>query len=468
MDKPTNENPENINSPFDTFNPLEPQEFKRQAHLVIDFLVDYYRNVENYPVLSQVGPGYLKNRIPDSAPNGPEPIENILHDALIGSHPRPPRSSRTPYWIGLGKCSGYQSTSFSPEGGGGVIQGSTCDALLSTLVAARDKTLKKIGGNGINKLVAYGSDQTHCTFRKGAQIAGIHRDRIRAIRTSKANAFALSAEDLRVAVEADVKSGLVPFFLCATVGTTASAAVDPLGPLGEVAKEFGIWVHVDGAYAASACICPEYRGFINGVENADSFSFNPHKWLFAGLDCCCLWVKEPAVLVEALSTNPDYLRNKVSDLKKVVDYKDWQISLTRRFRSIKLWILLRSYGVANLQQLIRRYIKMAKDFELRIKTDKRLEVAVPRNFSTVCFLISPILIRGENQVSDDQTWINNLNAKVLESVNESGKIFMTHAMIGGVYVIRIAIGGSLTENKHINLAWEVVKEHVDKAMLLAA
>lgn len=202
-------------------------------------------------------------------------------------------------------------------GGGGVIQGSTCDALLSTLVAARDRTLKKIGRDDINKLVAYGSDQTHAAFKKGAQIAGIHRDRIRAIRTSKGNAFALSTEDLRVTVEADVKAGLVPFFLCATVGTTASTAVDPIGALGEVAREFGIWVHVDGAYAASACICPEYRGFMNGVENADSFSFNPHKWLFAGLGCCCLWVKEPAALVEALSTNPEYLRNNASEMKQV-------------------------------------------------------------------------------------------------------------------------------------------------------
>lgn len=478
--------------------PLEPEEFRRQAHLVVDFLVDYYKNVENYPVRSQVGPGYLKKSITQSAPYNPEPIEDILRDVrrdiIPGlTHWQSPNfygyfpcNVSIPGILGEMLCAGFNVPGFnwisSPAatelestvvdwigkmlqlpadflfsgGGGGVIQGTTCEAILSTIVAARDKMLKKIGSHKINKLVVYGSDHTHSAFQKAAQIAGIHRNNFRAVATKKADAFALTAEALREAIESDIESGLVPLFLCASVGTTASTAVDPLGLLGAVAKEYGIWVHVDGAYAVSACICPEFRHFMEGVENADSLSFNPHKWLFTGLDCCCLWVKHPAALVESLSTNPEFLRNKPSESSQVVDYKDWQITLSRRFRSIKVWLVLRSYGVANLRRFIRNHVRMAQDFEGMVKMDKRFQVVVPRNFSTVCFRISPLELDGA---------AHNLDAQLLESVNESGKIFLTHAVIGGVYVMRFAIGASLTENRHINLAWKVIQEHANSLLL---
>ncbi|KAL8537087.1 hypothetical protein ACS0TY_012318 [Phlomoides rotata] len=184
------------------------------------------------------------------------------------------------------------------------MHGTTCEAILSTMVAARDKMLKKIGDDKINRLVVYCSDQTYVSIKKAAQIAGIHQRNIRAIETVRANAFALTAEALRETIESDNELGLVSLFLCATVGTTSSVIVDPLRQLCEVAKEFGIWVHVDAAYA--------------------------------GLDCCCLWVKDPTSLIKSLSTNPEYLRNKASESKQVVDYKDWQITLTRHFRSVKL------------------------------------------------------------------------------------------------------------------------------------
>lgn len=339
---------------------LEPEEFRRQAHLVIDFLVDYYKNIENYPVRSQVGPGYLKKMIPQSAPYDPEPIEDILRDVqrdiIPGlTHWQSPNfygyfpcNVSIPGFLGEMLCTGFNVPGFnwisSPAatelestvmewlgkmlqlpteflfagGGGGVIQGTTCEAILSTIVAARDKTLKKIGRHNINKLVVYGSDQTHSAFEKAAQIAGIPRSNFRAVATNKADAFALTAEALREAIESDIESGLVPFFLCATIGTTASTAVDPLGVVGAVAKEYGIWVHVDGAYAVTACICPEFRHFIEGVEYTDSLSFNPHKWFLTGLDCCCLWVKQPSALVESLSTNPEILKNKASESNQVM------------------------------------------------------------------------------------------------------------------------------------------------------
>nr|XP_011459791.1 PREDICTED: tyrosine/DOPA decarboxylase 2-like [Fragaria vesca subsp. vesca] len=202
----------------------------------------------------------------------------------------------------------------------------------------------------MGKLVVYGSDQTHSTLQKATQIVGINPENFRAIKTTKSTSFALSPEMLRLAISSDLEKGLVPLFVCATIGTTATTAIDPLESLCHVAKEYGVWVHVDAAYAGSACICPEFRHYIDGVEGANSFSFNPHKWLFTGMDCCGLWVKNPNLLVSSLSTNPEFLRNKTSDSKQVVDYKDWQIALSRRFRALKLWLVLRSYGVTALRR----------------------------------------------------------------------------------------------------------------------
>ncbi|KAL6567274.1 hypothetical protein OROGR_000942 [Orobanche gracilis] len=485
--------------------PMDPEEFRRQGHLVIDFIADYYKNVEKYPVRSQVEPGYLKKRMPDSAPYDPEPIEQILQDVKNDIVPgithwqSPnyyayfPSSGSIAGFLGemlstgfnivgfnwmsspaatelesivmdwLGKMLALPSEFLFSGGGGGVMQGTTCEAILCTVVAARDQMLKKIGRENINKLVVYGSDQTHSALQKAAQIAGINPNNFRAVATTKATAFGLTGEALRAAIESDVESGLVPLFLCATIGTTSSTAVDPLGPLCDVAEEYGVWVHVDAAYAGSICICPEFRHFIDGVEMAHSFSFNAHKWFLTTLDCCCLWVKDPGALVKALSTYPEYLRNKASETKQVVDYKDWQITLSRRFRSLKLWMVLRSYGVANLRKFLRSHVKMAKNFEGLIGMDKRFEVVVPRNFSTVCFRISPAEIGGNNQqqIVSKEDAANNFNEKLMERINESGEIYMTHAVVGGVYVMRFAVGASLTENRHVILAWKIVQEHAN-------
>ncbi|KAL0328989.1 UNVERIFIED_CONTAM: Tyrosine/DOPA decarboxylase 2 [Sesamum calycinum] len=486
-----------------TIRPLDPEEFKRQGHLVIDFLADYYNNVEKYPVRSQVEPGYLKKRMPESAPYDPEPIEEILRDVqkdIVPGITHWQSPSYFAYFPASGSIAGFLGeilgTGFnvvgfnwmsSPAatelesivmdwlgemlklpaeflfsgGGGGVLQGTTCEAILCTVVAARDQMLKKIGRDKINKLVVYGSDQTHSAIQKAAHIAGINPNNFRAIATTKDNAFGLTAEAFRAAVESDIKSGLVPLFLCSTIGTTSSTAVDPLAPLCEVAQEYGIWVHVDAAYAGSICICPEYRHFLDGIENANSFSFNAHKWFLTTLDCCCLWVKDPSALVKALSTYPEYLRNKASETKQVVDYKDWQITLSRRFRSLKLWLVLRSYGVANLRKFLRCHVKMAQNFEGLIEMDKRFEVVVPRNFATVCFRISPAEFGGNHEGMSREEAANNFNSKLLESINGSGKVYMTHAVIGGGYVMRLAVGASLTENRHVVLAWKVVQEHAN-------
>ncbi|KAJ4980432.1 hypothetical protein NE237_031269 [Protea cynaroides] len=475
-----------------TLNALDPEEFRRQGHRIIDFLADYYRDIEKYPVRSQVEPGYLHKLLPDSAPNHPEPIQTILQD--VETHIIPgithwqspnyfayfPSSGSIAGFLGEMLSTGFNVVGFnwlsSPAAteletivmdwlgkmlklpncflfsgnGGGVLQGTTCEAILCTLIASRDRMLNKIGWENIGKLVVYGSDQTHCALQKGARIAGIHPNNFRPVSTSRLTAFGLSPDSLRSAILADLEARLVPLFLCATIGTTSSTAVDPIGPLCDVAKEFGIWVHVDAAYAGSACICPEYRHFMDGVENANSFSLNAHKWFFTTLDCCCLWVKDPSALIKALSTNPDYLRNNATETNTVVDYKDWQITLSRRFRAMKLWLVLRSYGVTNLRNFLRTHVKMAKHFEGLVIMDKRFEIVVPTTFAMVCFrlLPPPVTVHA-----------NELNQRFLESMNSSGRVYMTHAEVGGVYMIRFAVGATLTEERHVIAAWKVAQEH---------
>ncbi|CAK7349968.1 unnamed protein product [Dovyalis caffra] len=478
------------------FKPLDPEEFRKQAHQVVDFIADYYKNVETYPVLSQVQPGYLQTCLPGTAPYRPEQFATILED--IQNHIIPgmthwlspnffaffPATVSTAGFLGEMLCTCFNSVGFnwlaSPAAtelemivldwlanmlklpktflfsgsGGGVIQNTTSEAVLVTLIAARDRVLNNIGVQNLSKLVVYGSDQTHAMFPKACKVAGINPCNIRLIPTTIDSCFSLSPVALRTVVEADVAAGLVPLYLCATVGTTSTTAVDPIGLLADVANAYGMWVHVDAAYGGSACICPEFTHHFNGIESVDSLSLSPHKWLLTYLDCCCLWVKNPSLLVMALSTNPEYLRNNPSESDSVVDFKDWQIGTGRRFKSLRLWLVLRSHGTANLQSHIRSDIRMAKTFERLLKSDPRFEIVVPRQFALVCFRLNP-----DNQCRFDHTEL--LNRKLLESVNSTGRVYMTHTIVGGVYILRFAVGATLTEESHVAAAWKLIKEAAD-------
>ncbi|KAL5767416.1 hypothetical protein ACOSP7_014026 [Xanthoceras sorbifolium] len=482
------------------FKPLDPEEFRKQAHQMVDFIADYYQKIESYPVLSQVQPGYLHSRLPETPPDEPESFEKILKDIEKDIIPgithwlSPnffaffPATVSTAAFVGEMLCTCFNSVGFnwlaSPAatelemvvmdwlanmlklpktfmfsgggtaGGGGVIQNTTSEAVLVTLIAARDQLLDVIGVESICKLVVYGSDQTHSTFTKACKLAGIDACNIRSIPTTIESGFSLSPSIFRKVVEADVAAGLVPLYLCATVGTTSTTAVDPVDPLAKVANDYGIWIHVDAAYAGSACICPEFRHYLNGIDQVHSLSLSPHKWLLSYLDCCCLWVKDSSSLVRALNTQPEYLRNKPSESNEVVDYKDWQVGTGRRFKSLRLWLILRSYGVVNLQRHIRSDVNMAKMFEGFIRLDPRFELVVPRQFSLVCFRINPKSHYGSN-------YIDMLNRKLLEWINSTGRIYLTHTIVGGVYLLRFAVGATLCEERHVVAAWKLIKDGAD-------
>ncbi|XP_057956277.1 tryptophan decarboxylase TDC2-like [Malania oleifera] len=486
----------NFAEPLGEFKPLDPEEFRKHAHQMVDFIADYYKNIETYPVLSQAQPGYLRSRLPDAAPYRPEPLDAILKD--VKKHIIPgithwlspnffaffPATVSSAAFLGEMLCTSFNSVGFnwlaSPAAtelemvvmdwlanmlklpksfmfsgtGGGVMQGTTSEAVLCTLIAARDRALDVIGAEGIGKLVVYGSDQTHSTYMKACKLAGILPRNIRSLPATADTGFALSPVLLRKAMDADVADGLVPLYLCVTVGTTSTTAVDPVERLADVASDYGVWTHVDAAYGGSACICPEFRHYLDGIERVDSLSLSPHKWLLSYLDCCCLWVKRPDLLIKALSTNPEYLRNKPSESNSVVDYKDWQVGTGRRFKALRLWLILRSYGIANLQSHIRSDVRMAKMFEGFVKSDPQFEVVVPRLFSLVCFRFNPF-------PRSDPDCTELLNRKLLERVNSTGRVYMTHTIVGGVYMLRCAVGATLTEERHIIGAWRLIKQGAD-------
>ncbi|KAJ4851320.1 hypothetical protein Tsubulata_029428 [Turnera subulata] len=484
--------------PPNTFSSLDADELTDESKVVIDFIANYYKSIEKYPVQSQVKPGYLSSRLPNAAPSSSESLEDILKDVTDSiipglTHWQSPNffayfqaNASTAGFLGEMLCSGLNVVGFnwiaSPAatelesivmdwmgqmlnlpssflfsgGGGGVLHTSTCESLICTLVAARDRVLRKIGSDKIVKLVVYASDQTHCSLFKGTKLVGIPPSNFRSIRTSFSTGFSLSPQALEDAIQKDVAAGLVPLFLCATIGTTGCGAVDPVKELGQIARKYSLWYHIDAAYAGSACICPEFRHYMDGVELADSLTMNPHKWFLTNMDCCCLWVQEPSSLIQSLASDAEYLTNKASESNAVVDYKDWQIALSRRFKALKLWIVIRRHGLANLMCHIRADVNLAKRFESLVTKDNRFEVVVPRRFALVCFRLKPY-----NKSCDGL----KLNRDLLAAVNQSGRAFMTHGVIGGVYVIRCAIGSTLTQEHHVDDLWKLIQQ---KARLILA
>ncbi|KAF8781198.1 hypothetical protein HU200_000702 [Digitaria exilis] len=477
---------------------LDADEFRRHGHQVIDLIADYYANMGSYPVHPSVTPGFLRDKLPAEAPSRPErdafaaALRDVRDHILPGlTHWQSPRhfahfpaSSSAAGALGEALAAGINVLPFTwaaspaatelemvvtdwlgkalhlPEnllfcgGGGGTLLGTSCEAILCVLVAAREKKLAEIGGKRIGDLVVYSSDQNHFAFRKAARIAGIHLDNCREIPTRRDSEFAMSAVDLSAAMKDDVDAGLVPLFLCATIGTTQTGAVDPVSEICAVAAAHGAWVHVDAAYAGSVLVCPEFRHLADGVEAADSFSMNAHKWLLANTDCCALWVRQPALLVAALGTEQEYiLKDAAAEGHDVVDYKDWSVTLTRRLRVLKLWLVLRCHGVEGVREHVRAHVNMAASFERMVRADERFEVAARRQFALVCFrLRSPEKLGGEKKA-------NEINRRLLEEVNAtSSGPYMSSAKVGDVYMLRCAIGSTLTEERHITEAWKVVQD----------
>jgi aromatic-L-amino-acid decarboxylase len=438
--------------------------------------------------LSQVKPGQIRALLPAEPPLQGEPFEKILEDmnrvvlpgithwqspnffAFFPANASGPSILGDLLSSGLGVQGMIWSTSpactevethvldwtadmmglpekFKSTGsGGGVIQDSASSASLCALLAARERATKftsnEKGCDG--RLVAYASTQTHSSVEKGVKIAGLGRQNLRLIEVDEK--FALRPDLLVEAIQKDRQAGLIPCYVCATIGTTSSNAIDPLPEIGKVCRREGIWLHVDGAMLGTAAVCPEFRYLQEGIEYADSYCFNPHKWMFTNFDCDCFFVSDRAALIHTLSILPEYLRNQATESGAVIDYRDWHIPLGRRFRSLKLWFVIRHYGVEGLRTLVRRHVEWAQKFARWVQEDRRFELAVPPPMNLVCF----------RHAGGDET-----NQKIMDRLNQSGKIYLTHTKLKDRLTLRFCVGQTHTEERHVIQAWRLIQQAAD-------
>ncbi|HEV3512850.1 MAG TPA: pyridoxal-dependent decarboxylase [Candidatus Sulfotelmatobacter sp.] len=468
---------------------MTPDEFRRYGHAVVDWIADYQSRVESFPVLSPVKPGQIRASLPANPPAQGEAFERLLKDVesliLPGvTHWQSPNffayfpcNASGPGILGdlvssgLGVQGMLWSTSpactelethvmdwlvgmlglpekfRSSSSGGGVIQDTASSAALCALLAARERATggvsNKKGCDG--RLVAYVSTQTHSSLQKAAMIAGIGTDNLRLIDVD--HNFAMRPDALARQIEADRSAGLKPGFVCATVGTTSSNAMDPIGAVGELCRKYGLWLHVDAAMSGTAMLCPEFRHLQNGVELADSYNFNPHKWMFTNFDCNCFWVADRKALIETLSILPEYLRNQATESGAVIDYRDWHIQLGRRFRSLKLWFVIRHYGVEGLRHHIREHVRLAQEFAEWVRQDKRFELAAPAPLNLICFRLK----------SGDAA-----NQALMDRLNRSGDLFLTHTKLQGKLTLRLCVGQTNTKATHVENAWKRIQEEAEK------
>jgi aromatic-L-amino-acid decarboxylase len=468
--------------------PFEADEFQQELARLGNWIADYYARLPGLPVLSRVAPGAVRAALPDVAPEHGERFDAVLADldrvivpglthwqspsffAYFPANSSGPSIEAELLSAALGvqgmlwqtspACTELESlvldwlvaacglpASFLSSGaGGGVLQDSASSALLCALLAARERAT---GGAGNEEgygggLVAYGSTQAHSSLDKAMMIAGLGRRALRKVAVD-AN-HALDPADLARQLATDRALGLTPAFVCATVGTTSTLACDPLPAIGRICRDAGAWLHVDAAMAGSAALLPECRPLLAGLEYADSYCFNPHKWLLTNFDCSCFYVACRADLIAALAVNPAYLGNEASAAGAVIDYRDWQIPLGRRFRALKLWFVLRRFGLSGLRALLRHHLALAAEFARWVAADPHFELVAPVTLNLVCFRY-----RGD----DEQ------NRRLQRALNDSGRLFMSHTELNGQHVLRFCIGQGATQESHVRAAWQAVSAAAD-------
>jgi aromatic-L-amino-acid decarboxylase len=467
---------------------MTPEEFRRHGRQVVDWIADYLENVERYPVLSQVKPGEIRAMLPPHAPTEGEPFDAILADldrvvmpgithwqspnffgyfpsnssgpSILGEMVSAGLGVQGMLWATSPACTEVESHVLDwlvdmlglPEifkttsTGGGVIQDTASSAALCALLSARERaTGWQSNVNGLHEpLVAYCSSQTHSSVEKGVRVAGMGSANLRQIDVD--DQFAMRPDRLEEAIRADLAAGRRPCFVCATVGTTSSTAIDPVAEIAAIARRHGLWLHVDAALAGTAALCPEFRPLFQGLELADSYAFNPHKWMFTNFDCDCFWVADRAALIRTLSILPEYLKNQATQSGAVIDYRDWHVPLGRRFRALKLWFVIRSFGVSGLQAKVREHVALTQQLAGWIRQDPRFELMAPVPLNLVCFRH-----RGGDQV----------NQQILDRVNASGRMLITHTRLRDQLTLRLCVAQTNTHLSHVQNAWDQIRAAAD-------
>ncbi len=460
------------------------ENFNQSLIKVVQFIEHYFQNIEHYPVKSQVNPGDIFNKIPNSPPENPQSFDDIYNDFLeiilpgITHWQSPkffayfPANNSFPSILAeiltatLGsQCMLWETSPAAteleekvmiwlreliglPENFVGVIQDTASTSTLVSILTAREKFSNfRINNEGFTnqKFRVYCSKEAHSSIDKAVKIAGIGSENLIKIDVDKN--FSMIPTNLEQAIKEDIKKGFTPLCVIAALGTTGSTSVDPIYEIGEICNKYKVWFHIDAAYAGSALILQEYKQLLKGIDFADTFVFNPHKWLFTNFDCSAYFVKDKETLINTFSITPEYLKTNFDD--HVNNYRDWGIALGRRFRALKLWFVLRSFGIKGLQSKIRKHIEIANKIKDLIIKHEDFELLAPVNFNLICFRYKPKNINNEE-------FLNQLNQKILYTINKSGKYYLTHTKLNGKFTIRFVIAQTNVEEKHALECWEFI------------
>ncbi len=465
-------------------------EFREHGHKLIDWMADYFENIENLPVKSKAKPREIISQLPNSAPGKAESFESIMEDfneiimpgithwqhpgwhayftannsypSILAEMLTSTLGAQCMSWITSPAAAELEERVMEwlrdmtglPKTFTGVIQDTASTATLVSLLSAREKfTNFKINDDGFygrSVFRIYCSTEAHSSVERAVKIAGFGKENLRKINVDEN--FAMKPDDLEAAILLDSGRGFVPLAVVAAIGTTGSTAIDPLKDIGAICKKHNLWLHVDAAWAGTAMLLPEMRHMIDGIENVDSYVFNPHKWMFTNFDASAYFVKDKEALIRTFEILPEYLKTKEGTT--VNNYRDWGIQLGRRFRALKLWFVIRNYGIEGLQKKIKNHLEWANEFAGWIVNDPDFEMMAPAPLATVCFRLKPNGINNKN--------LNILNQQFLDEINNTEKIFLTHTKLNGKFTLRFVVGQTRTTKHHIENAWKIIKEVAQK------
>ncbi len=463
-------------------------DFRKHGHELIEWIASYLDDPARYPVLSRSKPGDTIAALPKSAPATGEDMSVILADfervilpgithwnnpsffayfaisasipGILGEMLAAAMDTNAMLWKSspsatelemvvldwLRQALGFEAPWF------GVINDTASISTMLALTAARERLDLDIrekglaGRDGVPILRVYCSEQAHSSVDKGAITLGFGHENVVHIPTD--DAFRMRPEALATAIADDRKRGFLPTAVIATIGTTSTTSIDPVPAIADICERENVWLHADGAYGGSIGVCPEFRHYLAGADRADSMVVNPHKWLFTPMDCSVLWVKDRALLKRAFSLVPEYLVTSEAD--DVVNLMDYGVQLGRRFRSLKLWMVMRSFGTEGLAARIREHVSLAQEFGGWVEAEPGWEIMAPHPFSLVCFRYAPEGL--------DEAQINALNQRIMDDVNATGEAFLSHTKLRGKFVLRLAIGNIRTEHKHVQKTWQLLQE----------
>ena len=471
---------------------VDPEELRRQGHRVVDWIADYLSGVEALPVRSEQPPGALRRALPAAPPRQPEPLSEVLDDVdrvvLPGiTHWQSPGfmayfgiTGSAPGILGEMIAAGLNVNAMLwrtspaateleevavdwlrqliglPTGLFGCINDTASSSTLYALAAAREaipgariRDLGMAGRQDLGPLVYYTSEEAHSSVEKAGIVLGTGRAGCRRITTDPE--YRMDVGALEAAIAEDRAAGRVPFAVVATAGTTSTTSVDPVAAIATVCERERLWLHVDAAYAGAAAVAPELRWVLDGCERADSVVVNPHKWLFTPIDCSVLYTRRPTLLRDAFTLVPEYLRTATDGDEAVINLNDYGTSLGRRFRALKLWMVMRAFGAEGIAARIREHVRLGSLLAGWVDEDPGWQRMAPAPLSTVC-------LRAHPQGIDAETELERLNAAVMEQVEAGGRYLLSQTRIGNAFSLRVAIGNLRTEERHVRGLWEALRQ----------